>query len=298
MRIIENSLPADGVMSAVSIGDFDGVHIGHAAILETLKSTAAKMNLKSVVYTFDRCTKGFGSICSLDKRLKLLERHGVNYVCIAKFDDIRSMSAENFAENILKQKLGAAAVVGCDIRFGFGARGDESLLKKHGIGVVKAKPVSLGGGECSSTRIRSLLQSGDIASANRLLGWKYSIDGEVKVGHRNGRKLGFPTANQHFESGLIVPAFGVYAATVLVENKKYGGICNIGVHPTLGAELVPVAETHIFDFDGDIYGKNISVSPVKFIRREIKFNDISSLCAQVARDIDEAKLTLLSEDII
>lgn len=296
MRIIKNASLPDGVMSAVSIGDFDGVHRGHAAILNTLTETAARQGLKSVVYTFDRCTKGRGSICSTEKRLQLFESSGVDCVCIAPFDIIKGMTAEDFVRNVLLRQLHVRTAVGCDIRFGLNARGDAALLESSGISVVQAHTVTCGGTAVSSTRIRDLIRQGDIAGANRLLGWQYEISGRVMHGHQNGRKFGFPTANLHFPPEFVVPAAGVYAAEVYVDGTCCGGICNIGVHPTVGAEAAPVAETHIFNFTDDIYGKNITVRLLGFIRAEKKFDSAAELTHQIGCDIAAARLMLCPEE--
>lgn len=280
-----------------TIGSFDGVHIGHRELLSSLARESHRMGLPSAVLTFlpDDRPKGTSALLALrEKKLKLLFENGADFVFELPFGMVRDIGADEFVDEYLLGYFGAKSVVcGYDFRFGSGRSGDAeslaSLLAMKNVGCTICPPVIRGGVAVSSTQIRSLIKSGEIETANGLLGSEFGFEGEVIKGVQLAKTLGFPTANQRYPSGLVVPPYGVYSASVGIDGKIYGGILNLGVKPTFGAVDAPLCETHIFGFDGDIYGKNLKISFLRFIRGEKKFASASELVNQIKKDIEVIK---------
>ena len=283
--------------TAVALGSFDGLHKGHTSVIASALSLRAS-GLFPVVLLFDEHPlKILGTppdeILQKHLRRKLLEEMEIEIADIS-FSEICSMKAEKFFSDILLDRLNAGALCcGENYRFGAGGKGDCTLLRElckvSGIDLLVSESVMFEGEPVSSTRIRTALKSGEIRTANAMLGRQFFYDGEVMRGDRRGRKMGFPTANQFFEDGFIVPAFGVYVSSVKLRGKEYCGITNIGVRPTFGKSK-PRSETHIENFDGDIYGDNIEVGLIEKIRDEIKFNSMQELAEQIKKDSEAAKL--------
>ncbi len=288
--------------TSIALGVFDGVHIGHRAVIgEAVRG--AKNGLLPTVFTFQTGgekpshKKGQETILTADLKRKKLEELGVSVVYEIPFDTVKDDSPEYFAEQILFSRLNAKKIVcGFDFRFGKNAAGDTALLKRlceeRGIEVVVVPPMTDGGQPISSTRIRHCLQQGDIVSANRLLGYEYCYDMVVVDGLKNGRKIGIPTINQEFDPGFLIPKFGVYASKVSVGGKDLPGITNIGVKPTIQGVRSPLAETYIIGIDQNLYGQKIPVSLFHYLRAEQKFRDLDDLSATVKKDIDRAKLLM------
>ncbi|MBQ6264572.1 MAG: bifunctional riboflavin kinase/FAD synthetase [Clostridia bacterium] len=282
--------------TAVALGSFDGLHKGHTAVIASALSMRAS-GLFPVVLLFDEHPQKIlgtapDEILQKHLRRKLLENMGIEIVDIS-FSSICKMTAEDFFKDILLNELNAGALCcGENYRFGAGGKGNcavlEDLCRKSGTILRVSESVMSDGEPVSSTRIRTAIKKGDIISANTMLGRPFFYDGEVTHGDRRGRKMGFPTANQFFEEGFIVPDFGVYASTVRVGETEYCGITNIGVRPTFG-KSVPRSETHIENFSDDIYGENIEIRLFDKIRDETKFSSMEELARQIKNDSETAK---------
>lgn len=289
------------VRTAAALGLFDGVHRGHRAVLE-LAAKQAENGLLPVVFTFEpeyalSKKSGGGFIYGSGYKNKLLSEAGFRNVYSVSFGDICTMEGEEFAETVLKQRLNAEIVCcGEDFRFGRGAScGVEELVRfgeKLGFSVIAAEKVSHDGTAVSSGTIRKCLLEGDISKANELLGRPYAIEREVVHGAHLGNTIGFPTINQLFDQGQLVPGYGVYASRTYVEDRSYPAVTDIGVKPTVDYGGAPLAETHIIGFSGDIYGCTVRTELIAFIRPEMRFDSVSALREQIAQDRDTARLLL------
>lgn len=284
----------------VALGNFDGVHLGHQAVLDRAKKEAKRIDCPVVAATFwphPRSVLGAGAppglLTDVEGRREALLRCGADDVRAIRFDlDLSRKSPEEFVADVLVGELGARlVVVGENFRFGYKASGDfedlRRIMRDHG-GDAYAVEVRGNGGEISSTRIRSLLQEGDVAGAAKLLGRPYAVRGEVVVGDRRGRTIGFPTANVRPEPAVIVPATGVYACFVRVGEKNYAACTNVGVAPTFERGEKKI-EAHILDFEGDLYGQVVDVLFLQRIRGERRFSGVEELKAQIGHDVEEAR---------
>ncbi len=288
---------------AITIGNFDGVHKGHQALFLRVKQLAEELNGESVVVTFDphplevlfpEKTPSF--ITSHRHKLDLIASCGINVTIVIPFDHkFSGMSAREFVEVLLVEKIGAKAiVVGHDYRFGHGREGDIAFLKRlgeqYGFQVQTVSGLRVDDTVVSSTAIRQMIVSGNIKEANRLLGRFFEVSGTVIPGRKRGVSLGFPTANIRMPA-LTSPRTGVYAVQAEVEGKTYGGAANLGYNPTFGDTDLSL-EAHLFDFDGDIYGKTITVRFIDRLRDELRFSGPDELAAQIRKDVDTAKKIL------
>lgn len=298
MTDITNSAVVPKKHTAVALGLFDGVHSGHRAVIERAAAVAAEENAAAAVFTFDSETvttkSGLALLSSKSAKLAALEALGVKYIISADFRDIRGLSAGEFIEEILKRRMNASdAVCGTDFRCGKNAACTAEMLaaegESAGIRVHIVPPVECGGERVSSSAIRSLLLEGSVERASLMLGYEFCITAVVSHGSRIGRTLDFPTINQHFESGLLIPRHGVYESAVILpaglSHREYCAVTNIGVKPTVTASGIPVAETHIIGYNGNLYGRTVTVRLKRFIRPEQKFADVSFLREQIRRDI-------------
>ncbi len=285
--------------TAVALGLFDGVHLGHRAVIGA--AVAQKKNgLVPAVFTFSThnsapCSKGkLLYICTDSDRLSLFEALGVEIVFMPEFEEIKAQTASEFVEDTLAGRF-KAGFVSCGFNFHFGAYGvgnTEMLLRQcaaRKIGVNVSDPLCADGGTISSTRIRKLILSGDMETASDLLSENYFISGIVVRGEMLGRKLGFPTANQEIAPDRVVPKHGVYLTVTEIDGISYPSITNVGVKPTIAGVRRPLAETHILDFNSDLYGRKIKVLFLRFMREEKKFADLSALKAQIDSDKESAK---------
>jgi riboflavin kinase/FMN adenylyltransferase len=293
--------------SVVCIGAFDGLHLGHQALVRRTVSRARELDLPAVALSFEPLPREFFAPVDPPPRLLLprakvdgLLGHGIDQVGLLRFDRrLSGLAAEEFARRVLQQRLSAREVwVGPEFRFGKGRAGDIALLRRLGgeLGFVadEIAPVQLDGERVSSTRIRAALRAGDFAEAARLLGRPYAIGGRVVRGKQLGRQLGFPTANLRF--GGRTPALsGIYATWVHgVGERPWPAVSSLGTRPTV-AGVEPLLEAHLFDFDGDLYGRRIHVEFVAKLRDELKFPDLTSLTWQMNRDAATAR-AILSQD--
>ncbi|QEK12228.1 bifunctional riboflavin kinase/FAD synthetase [Crassaminicella thermophila] len=287
--------------TGIALGSFDGVHIGHQALIVNLVDVCKKSNLKSVVYTFRNhprnLTVSNGApkrIITDKKKFHLLAELGVDYTVFIDFDDYqRTLSPEKFIKEILKDKFKMSyAVVGFNYRFGYRAQGDAAFLnhlkEKYSYDVMIVKAINIQDEVISSTKIREFISNGDIGKANLFLGRNYSIVGNVIHGKGLGKEFGFPTANIFVNKDYILPSSGVYFTKCIIDNKMYYSITNIGVNPTIGKNPISI-ETHIFKFDGDLYGKEIEILFFQKSRDEMKHEKIQDLICQINRDVQLAK---------
>jgi riboflavin kinase/FMN adenylyltransferase len=286
----------------VALGNFDGVHLGHQAVVRRALEEGRRRGERVVAATFDphpRAVLVPGSelrlLTTLELRRETLLRYGVDEVWVIRFDEKFSRkSPEGFVRDVLVGEIGAeAVVVGENFRFGHRAAGDVGdlgrVMKSFG-GEVFAVPVrsERGEGAISSTRIRALVGEGEVGEAARLLGRPYVLRGEVVVGDRRGRSIGFPTANVLPDPVLVVPGRGVYAGFVCMGKEWHAACTNVGVAPTFARDESRV-EAHLLDFSGDLYGREVDVSFVRRIRGEKRFSGVGELKEQIARDVEEAR---------
>jgi riboflavin kinase/FMN adenylyltransferase len=296
-----DDLPGDIEHAAVSIGMFDGVHLGHQALLAVLRSEAERISGPSIALTFDRHPLELVApdraplyIDTVDQKAKLIENTGVDIVVVASFNhELADLTPQEFADKILVSKLKAAAVVvGTNFKFGRRRSGDVDTLRELGaerdFRVVGVEPIVIAGAKVSSTRIRHTIEKGDVESAARLLGRSFRLQGRVVSGRQLGRKLGFPTANIDVGPRQVVPGNGVYAVCVFVEGKNRPGVCNIGNRPTVDGETKTI-EVHIDGFTGNIYDKEIGVEFHCRLRDEVRFESLEILSAQIAKDVEVAR---------
>ena len=285
--------------TAVALGLFDGVHLGHRAVIDA--AAAQRENgLTASVFTFEpECVlrKSGGSsgfiYTKTEKEILLCEQIGVDDSISPAFESLCGLTGEEFAQEILCRQMGAAHVCcGDDFRFGKNAAcGAQELMefgKRFGFEVEVVGAVEYGGSVVSSSRIRELLLKGDIASANELLGSAYFVNANVTDGNHIGRTIDFPTINQDFAEGQLVPRYGVYSTLTNVGGKVLPSVTNVGVKPTIEGVRRPLVETHIIGYSGDLYGKNVDVCFKSFIRPETKFGSLDELKAQIKSDIQAA----------
>ncbi len=293
--------------TCVTIGNFDGVHCGHQKLFGSVVKKARAVQGTSVAITFDPhplqvlLPDGIKLISTIEQKIELIEMAGIDVLLIIPFTkEFAATTAEEFVEDLLVKKLGVKElVVGYDYAFGKGRSGNIDFLKKqgevYGFPVTVVEAYYIGEELVSSTRIRALLKDGKMEHAKVLLGRNYQIRGTVQVGkQRGGKVIGFPTANLKFNEEDLVPHHGVYVTQVISNGNCYGGILNIGYNPTFGEEQL-VAETHIFNFDENIYGKPIKVNLLKFMRSERKFSGAAELAEQIKKDVEEAKAILADQ---
>ena len=282
----------------LAIGIFDGVHRGHQALVEEAQADAKKTGGTAVVMTFEPHPMMFFQRAEPPLRLSsprhkelLLARQGVTHLAVLPFEAARAgQTAEEFVEELRKacRPLGGI-VVGADWKFGKGRGGNVELLKQLGGFEVDGIPaVAIDGEVISSTAIRLAVARGDLAFVEKALGRPYSILGPVVPGRGAGKGIGFPTANIDTD-GFQLPPDGVYATNVHIGDKSFRGILNLGLRPTVSHDAKRVLEVHLFDFDGDLYGMDIEVEFLRFVRPEKKFASVDDLRAQITRDIAEVK---------
>lgn len=283
---------------AATIGTFDGVHFGHRFLINQLKEVGAAMKLPTMVITFDvppisvvRPGTPYQKLTTIGEKLLRLEKEGVDYTVILPFTpELVKMSAEIFITNILHKRLHVKSLlVGYDHRFGHGRTSGINEYKKIaeplGISVQKASEAEIDGVTASSSAVRQALIDNDLSLANKLLGYSYLLTGNVEQGFRIGRELGFPTANLMVsDSHKLIPCDGVYAVKASIGKEKYDGMLYIGRRPTLDNGDKRTIEVNLFNFTGTIYGAQVQVEFISFIRGDIKFNNINELQQQIQAD--------------
>lgn len=286
--------------TAVTIGFFDGVHLGHRFLLQQLEELAEAKGLTPVAVTFDQhprtvVSKDFvpSLLTTQEEKLSLLSEHFNGKVIVLPFtEELSTLTAKEFMQTILRDKLNAKLLLmGYNHKFGHGGGTPEQFFawgKETDIEVIVAK--ALEGEKVSSSRIRNLITTGDIKRANTMLGYQYFLTGKVTEGKQVGRKIGFPTANLSLPKEKLLPACGAYAVWVrLPDGTKQGGMLCIGHRPTIETNGEISIEVHIFDFNGDLYGTSISIDFIEKIRNEEHFDSLEELQKQLALDAASAK---------
>ena len=287
--------------SIVALGNFDGFHLGHQAVVGRAIQRGFHERRPAIVATFDPHPVRFFKpdvppfrLTTLDQREALFAHAGADAILVFHFDKALAVtSSEDFVSDVLAQQIGAAGVVtGDDFTFGRGRKGDVALLKRlgqeNGIVAEAVAPVLLGETRISSGRIRDALQSGDLATATHLLSRAYAIEGVVQRGDRRGRELGYPTANLPL-GDYQRPRYGIYAVRVTLDDgSEHPGVASLGVRPTFDPPT-ELLEAHLLDFDGDLYGRRVEVALHAFIRDEKKFDDIGALVAHMQEDEAQAR---------
>ena len=288
--------------TGIGLGNFDGLHIGHMALVNTLINESRLNGLDSMIYTFTKHPENIlrkklftPLLTTGNKKIQLLGDTALKYLFFDEFDEEYSrIKPENFVKDILLGKLKAKlAVAGFDYRFGYRGQGDVNLLKELGkaynFKVIIIPPIKIDNEVISSTIIRENVAKGEMENVFRLLGRHYSITGDVMDGRRIGSKIGFPTANLHPEEYLVIPHKGVYITRTLMDGRFYPSITNVGMNPTFGDVVRISVETHILNFNQNIYNKSIEVFFISKIRNEIKFKSRDELVEQIHKDISKAK---------
>ncbi len=298
MQIIRDG-KAGSAKKAVALGNFDGLHRAHIKIIKTCCQYAKENGLESSVLLFCEHTlnvitnQKIKLLTDEREKLELLDFFGVNSVYIRKFDsDFMHLSPEEFVRMLVDNLNPAAVCVGYDYRFGYKAEGDvktlEKLGEKYGFSVIVTDEMKTSGVTIKSTKIRELVKEGDMEQAALFLGRPFSVTGEVSIGLQNGRKLGTPTANVRYSSNKILPKEGVYSGFTTVDGIAYKSVINVGNNPTFNAREITI-ESHILDFDSDIYGKTVKVEFIKRIRGDRKFDSLEKLKTQIKSDIKIAE---------
>ena len=292
----------------VTAGTFDGVHIGHQKILERLSNLAQQTNGETVLITFwphprlvlDPANATIELLTTFSEKAVLLEKYGLDHLIKIPFTKKFSRtSSVDFIKNILVDAIGTKKlVIGYDHKFGHNREGSFDALKDnahlYGFNVEEIPRQDIEHVGVSSSKIRKHLSNGEIHISNQYLGWDYCLTGNIIAGNRLGRTIGFPTANIEVNSRYkLIPSFGSYAVRVMLNGSIYNGMLNIGVRPTVNGEKQTI-EVNIFDFDESIYGEEITVSFVRLIRKETKFESLDALRIQLADD-KKAALNMLNE---
>lgn len=281
----------------IALGSFDGVHIGHQKLIERVVNKGKELDCNSMVYTFmEHPKKVLNSDCYQElitqnmKRIKIMEKLGLDAVYLENFQEIMKMDADVFIKEILVSKFNIKyAVAGYNFTFGNKKDGNAELLREYGdlygfeVDIVDA--VRINGNIVSSSLIREKIKNGEVETVKEYLGRNYSIDGQVIHGKKIGGKIGIRTANLSINKDLVVPKPGVYFTDTVVNNNVYKSVTNIGTNPTFNGCNMTI-ETHIIDFNEDLYGKNIEILFLKWVREEKAFNDASELKKQILDDIN------------
>ncbi|WP_412029659.1 bifunctional riboflavin kinase/FAD synthetase [Deinococcus yunweiensis] len=278
--------------TVVAVGSFDGVHLGHQALIAQLKAKSRQHRVPSVVYTFDPPTRvlmqGVEFLSTLPEKLDLLTRYGVDETIAVPFTSEFAARPKDAFLDDLRSLRPRTVVVGEDFHFGKGRAGGVDDLRTVAPEVVALPMHQLGGEDIKSTRIREYLKTGDVQGAQRLLGRHYDAQGVVVAGDRLGRTIGFPTANIRVPDGKALP-LGVFAVVVLADDgTRWHGVANVGFRPTVDGKARRF-EVNVFDFDGDLYGQELQVKFFAHLRSEQKFSGLDELKAQIARDAQAAR---------
>ena len=301
MEYIKNTLDFEiKNETVITFGKFDGLHRGHELLMEKLKEQSLKNGYKKVVFTFDIPPKA--SVYGIDAKVittneekkYIFEKAGIDYLIECPFTkDVMNFPPEDFIGWIVEKLNVKCIVVGKDFRFGHNRAGDYHTLmelsSQLGYDIIVVEKVKDGERDISSTYIRQELSEGHLKKADQLLGYPFFIRGRVVQGNQIGRTIGIPTANLIIPEEKIVPPFGVYVSRVMIKGTEYGGVSNIGKKPTIEGNYPVGLETYIFDFESDIYGKEITVELLEFVRPERRFDSIGDLTAEMNKNIEFSK---------
>ncbi|NVK54645.1 MAG: bifunctional riboflavin kinase/FAD synthetase [Alteromonadaceae bacterium] len=302
-----NNLKAHHQGCVLTIGKFDGVHLGHQAVLDSVIKQARRLSLPATVMVFEPHPEEVftpdsapARISPLAEKYQLLKAQGVDRLLCVRFNAaFAAQSADIFIEQLLVQKLGVKfLVVGDDFRFGKGRKGDFNRLQqageKYGFELVSTQSYRMQDCRISSTAVREALADGNFSLAHTMLGREFFISGRVIHGEKKGRTIGFPTANVLLNR-CQTPITGVFAVKLNIAGSQYAGVANIGSRPTVNGQRKQL-EVHIFDFEGSLYGQRIQVMPVAKIRDEKRFDGLDALRQQIARDVEQAQQVLMNND--
>lgn len=303
MEVIRNNGDVPFKNTVIALGNFDGLHKAHMAIMNKCREYASEHNMKSGVLLFAEHTlkivanENVKIITPEHQKLKLLDEAGLDFAYIRAFDkSFMKLSPEEFIKGLVDRLNVKAVCAGYDYHFGYNAMGNKETLKalgkKYGFETIIVNEIDFDGRAVKSTLIRQLITEGNVSGAAEYLGRPFSIEGTVEKGLRNGTKMGIPTANIGYDEDMILPGNGVYAGYTYVSDKKYKSVINVGNNPTFGADKVTI-ESHILDFNDDIYGKEIRVEFIEYMRGDIKFNNIDELKKQINADIERARKDLI-----
>jgi len=289
---------------ALSLGMFDGVHLGHKCIIDELKKVGSAHHLETAVLTFwphprfvFNPNEDLKLLNTLDEKTLLMEKYGINNLFLKEFDDeFRNLTGEEFMRQILIEKLNVKyLIIGYDHSFGKNKSGNFELLQKLSkeldFEVEQMEAINIHENNISSTKIRNALLAGNILEANEMLGYSYSVSGKVVHGKKLGRTIGYPTANIETENIKLLPKKGAYIVEVLVNNLQYKGMLSVGTNPTVNGDKLTV-EVYILDFEGDIYDEKITVKFRDFLHEEIKFEGLEKLIER----LDEDKILTMNYD--
>jgi riboflavin kinase / FMN adenylyltransferase len=297
-----NQIPQPFNHPVITIGNFDGVHLGHQTLFHTVKDRSRALGGQSVVITFDphpiklmRPDKQLPQLTTTEQKIKLLSSLDLDVLIVHPFSpEFGALPAREFIQTYLVQRLGTQEVViGHDYRFGRNREGNIALLQalgaEFGFPVHVVDAIQINGTVVSSTLIRNLIQDGQVLAAQDFLGRPYEITGQVVAGHgRGARLLGFPTANISIDNGLLVPMAGIYAVRGEMQGRIYPGVANIGTCPTFDNQELSL-EVYLLDFDRDIYGERLAVKFVERLRDEQRFADVPALVNQIKKDVAAAR---------
>ncbi len=307
---IKNALPQLAIPQlALAIGNFDGVHLGHMSIINEIKKIAKEKNISSAILTFEPHPVAFFQpdkardfrITNLAQKLKIFKEQQIDYIIILPFNqNLANIEAYDFIQKILVKSLNVKSlVIGYDFIFGKNREGNFSLLEKESkkfdfarrFDLMEISALKKSQEICSSSFIRKLLKDGKVVESNQFLGRNFTITGIVNEGRKLARQLGFPTANLIAKPHIIKPKFGVYKTLTFIPhlNQKFPSITNFGIKPTVHEEKIPLYETHIPNFNQDLYGKKIEVEFIDFVREEKKFASLEELKRQILDDLEILK---------
>ena len=296
-----NSVDKKFVNSVLAIGNFDGVHLGHQELLKKAYIFSRRLKKKFGIFTFDPLPKDFfnktdNRILNVNDKIDIIKKFRADFFIKQNFNcNFSKITHDSFANKILLKKLAVNSIfVGKDFRFGFKRKGNifflKKLSKKNNFKIFIINFKKFNKYKISSSKIRSLIQSGKVKLVNKIMGRLWSITGRVIKGKKFGRRIGFPTANIKIVN-QIKPMFGVYSVKIIFNKKTYKGIANFGVRPTFGTSS-PVLEVNVFEKNLNFYNKDIKILFVDFIRKEKKFKDSTMLVSQIKKDIKVAKISL------
>lgn len=316
MRVFRGFTPPADAEAVITIGNFDGMHQGHQALLRQLRAEAQSRGLHAAVLTFTphpreffaRKAGGAGAtiparLHTLREKLEALAAAGIDETRVCRFDDaFANLSPEDFVRKVLVEAMRAKhVIIGDDFRFGARRAGDfallESLGERYGFTVSSLDSQCLDGERVSSSQVRAALGAGDLQRAEWLLGYPYAMEGRVVHGRQLGRTIGVPTANVQIRHDPL-PLRGVFVVDVALDetrdavpqaNRRYAGVANLGYRPTLGGDTRPLLEVHLFDYEGDLYGAHLDVRFLAKLRDEMTFTDFNALTTQIQQDLQQAR---------
>ncbi|UAT42781.1 bifunctional riboflavin kinase/FAD synthetase [Anaplasmataceae bacterium AB001_6] len=301
MKIFRKIRPISNLKTVVTFGNFDGVHFAHQNIFKIVSNLAKEKGLLSVILTFNNHPKTLllkesdFLIYDNTTKMKLLKEQDCDYLYLLDFDESFSkIESEDFISEILIKKLNMKFIVqGYNCRFGTNGKGSNDMLRslqdKYKYNFQELNELTIAKETCSSSNIRKYLKDGEPSIYNKMLNRIFEISNKVIEGNKRGRLIGFPTANIKIDAEQITPKKGVYKTYTIIDQKIYSSITNVGTRPTFDNKPEIIIETHIFNFDADIYGKDISVGFEEFIREEMKFNSLEELKKQIIQDIESVK---------